>query len=86
MTSSYTLGTHLENAVRDLVRSGRYASASEVMRAGLRLLLQQEEERALKLEALRVAVRTGMDSGEGLTGEAIFAELEARYGNAADEP
>lgn len=36
MASSYTLGNHCETSVRDLLAGGRYASASEVVRDGLR--------------------------------------------------
>ncbi len=63
MPSSYTLGSHYEDMVRDLVRSGRYASASEVLRDGLRLIEEREEQRQAKLDALRNAVREGMESG-----------------------
>jgi antitoxin ParD1/3/4 len=38
MSSSYTLGEHFEQLVNKLVDSGRYASASEVLRDSLRLL------------------------------------------------
>ncbi len=64
MPSSYTLGVHFEGLVRDLVESGRYASASEVLRDGLRLLEEREDRHKAKLEALREAVREGVESGE----------------------
>ena len=63
MPSSYTLGPHYEQFVRNMVRSGRYASASEVMRDGLRLMEEREELRAAKLEALRASIQEGLDSG-----------------------
>lgn len=63
MPSSYTLGTHFEGLVRDLVDSGRYASASEVLRDGLRLLEEREDRHQAKLEALREAIREGIESG-----------------------
>ncbi|MEJ6785103.1 MULTISPECIES: type II toxin-antitoxin system ParD family antitoxin [Phyllobacteriaceae] len=63
MPSSYTLGAHFEGLVRDLVESGRYASASEVLRDGLRLLEEREDRHQAKLEALREAVREGVESG-----------------------
>jgi antitoxin ParD1/3/4 len=63
MASSYTLGSHFESFVRDMVQSGRYASASEVMRDGLRLMEEREKMRAAKLDALRGSIRAGLDSG-----------------------
>ncbi len=59
MPSSYTLGAHYERFVRDLVASGRYASASEVMRDGLRLVERAEQMRAAKLDALRRDITRG---------------------------
>jgi antitoxin ParD1/3/4 len=64
MPSSYTIGQHYEGFVRDLVASGRYASASEVLRDGLRLIEEREQERQAKLAALRDAIREGLESGE----------------------
>jgi antitoxin ParD1/3/4 len=64
MPSSYTIGQHYEGLVRQLVESGRYASASEVLREGLRLIEEREQQRQAKLEALRGAVREGLESGE----------------------
>jgi antitoxin ParD1/3/4 len=48
------------------VRSGRYQNASEAVRAGLRLLEQQEKEDRLKLRRLRQAIAAGLqDIDEG---------------------
>jgi antitoxin ParD1/3/4 len=63
MASSYTLGEHFEGFVKSLVQSGRYASASEVMRDSLRLLEEREKMRQAKLEALRTDIREGLESG-----------------------
>lgn len=80
MPSSYTLGDHYEQFVKGLVASGRYASASEVMRDGLRLMEEREQVRAAKLEALRRDIRDGMASGpaELLDMGTIKAEARAR--------
>jgi antitoxin ParD1/3/4 len=64
MPSSYTIGRHYEDMLRELVTSGRYASASEVLRDGLRLVEEREQMRKAKLEALRDAIREGLESGE----------------------
>jgi antitoxin ParD1/3/4 len=58
--TSVSLGDHFTAFVEQKVAAGRYASASEVLRAGLRLL----EEDELKLEALRAALVEGEESGE----------------------
>lgn len=63
MASSYTLGNHYETFVRDLLATGRYASASEVVRDGLRLLEERETQREAKLAGLRAAIRAGLESG-----------------------
>ena len=61
MPSSYTLGEHYEKFVRDLVESGRYASASEVLRDGMRLMEERETERAAKLEWLKAEIAKGFE-------------------------
>ena len=63
MASSYSIGKHFEDLIDGLVESGRYATASEVMREGLRLVEEREERRKAKLEALRAEIQKGFDSG-----------------------
>jgi antitoxin ParD1/3/4 len=82
MPSSYNLGSHFEGFVRELVDSGRYASASEVMRDGLRLLEEREAQRRAKLEALKADIREGMESGPGIPADDVFDRLEAKYGGS----
>jgi len=81
--SSYTLGAHYERFVRDLVASGRYASASEVMRDGLRLVEEREQVRAAKLDALRRDIREGLDSGAPEPLDMAASKAEARRRRAA---
>jgi antitoxin ParD1/3/4 len=56
MPSSYTIGSHFESLIRQLVKSGRYGTASEVVRDGLRLV----EERERRLSALDAAIERGI--------------------------
>ncbi len=64
MPSSYTLGEHYEKFVRELVESGRYNSASEVLRDGLRLLEDAEVLRNVRTKELKKLIQEGLDSGE----------------------
>ena len=58
--TSISLGEHFTRFVDQQVEEGRFQSASEVVRAGLRLL----EEHELQIERLRVAIIEGEESGE----------------------
>lgn len=83
MPSSYVIGGHFEAFVKEQVQQGRYASASEVIRDGLRALEEREQIRAAKLEALRAAIQRGIDSGPGIPAEEVFAEVRARIRKVA---
>jgi antitoxin ParD1/3/4 len=84
MASSYTLGVHFEAFIRSLVESGRYNSASEVLRDGLRLLEDRERLREMKMTELRRLIEEGGSSGlSEQDGEAFLDELEAKYGAMA---
>jgi antitoxin ParD1/3/4 len=58
--TSISLGPHFAEFVDRQVEDGRFSSASEVVRAGLRLL----EEHELQIERLRAAIIEGEESGE----------------------
>ena len=57
--TSVTLGNHFEDFVQNRISAGRYKNASEVIRAGLRLLEEEED----KVAALKHAIQEGIDSG-----------------------
>lgn len=58
--TSISLDDHFDHFLAQEVATGRYASASEVVRAGLRLL----EEQTTQMAALRAALVAGEESGE----------------------
>lgn len=57
--TSISLGDHFADFIDQQVQGGRYGSASDVVRAGLRLL----EENEARLHALRLALIAGEESG-----------------------
>ncbi len=57
--TSVTLGKHFEKIIEKSIESGRYSSASEVIREGLRLV----DEREQKIKMLRDAIEAGEKSG-----------------------
>ncbi len=70
-----------EELVNQRVASGRYASASEVIREGLRLLEARDEERSARLEGLRAQVAAGIaqaNGGDLIDGETAVAEVRKR--------
>lgn len=57
--TSVSLGDYFEDFVENRIAEGRYKNASEVIRAGLRLLEEEEN----KIAALKSAIQDGIDSG-----------------------
>lgn len=73
--TSISLGEHFESFIADQVESGRFSSASEVVRAGLRRLEDDES----KLGALRRMLTEGEQSGLSDYSLAnLIAELDSR--------
>lgn len=79
MPRSYALGEHFERFVEERVKSGRFNNASEVVRAGLRLLERQERQWELELEKLRQSIEDGRRSGPPKPADEVFGRLEGKY-------
>ncbi len=58
--TSISLGEHFENFISSSVNTGRYQNASEVVRAGLRLLEDQEKRIVALNQALEKGERSGL--------------------------
>jgi antitoxin ParD1/3/4 len=84
-----SLTKELENFVNELVASGMYYSASEVVRDGLRLLKEQEQIKKMRLEELRAKIRLGVEdlkagrSQSFSSGEEVFEQIKKRRGKSA---
>ena len=70
---NFSLTPSLEQFIRDRAQSGDYNNASEVVREAIRLLKRVEEQRALRTERLRAAIRIGDDA----LARADFTELNS---------
>lgn len=79
MPTSVALSPHFEKLIQEQIKSGRYNNASEVVRAGLRLLEDQHAWATLRQEELRAAIAAGLASGPGKSADAVFNRLEAKY-------
>jgi len=57
--TSISIGDYFDKFIQSRISAGRYKNASEVVRAGLRLLEEEEN----RLMALRTAIQEGLESG-----------------------
>lgn len=72
--TSITLGDHFDGFITGQIKSGRFGSASEVVRAGLRLL----ENTETKLETVRQMLNEGEKSGiTGYSYDEFIVELDS---------
>ncbi|NJR14034.1 MAG: type II toxin-antitoxin system ParD family antitoxin [Phyllobacteriaceae bacterium] len=80
MPSSYAVGKHYEAFIKRLVKSGRYASASEVVRAALRELEARTEPPLLTAEDIRAAIKEAEDDPRpDIDGDVFLDELRQRH-------
>ena len=78
MSMNISLPSQLEKLVKQKVESGRYASASEVVREALRFFEQYESDRDKKLETLKLYIQEGIDSGPPIPLDMGALKAEAR--------
>ncbi len=81
MSTNVSLTNELELFIQHKVKTGFYASTSEVIRAGLRLLKEQDSYQETKLEILKNEIQKGLESGDAspLDMASIIAEARAEY-------
>ena len=86
-TRNVNLTEHFDRFIESGVTSGRFSNASEVVREGLRLLEQREQEDKAKLEWLRAAAKEGFDAADRGDYVAVNSEeeLDALIDNIHEE-
>lgn len=82
-TRNINLTPQMDKAVAERIKRGQYANASEVVRAGLRALEEDEREDEARLEALRLAITEG-EKGPFRDGPAVMAEMRERIRRRAE--
>ncbi len=82
-TVTVTLGPHFEEFIRANIAGGRYNNASEVIRAGLRRLEEDES----RLAAIRAALKDGEESGvvEDFDPDVFLRKLNEAKGNEVQD-
>jgi len=77
--TSISIGDYFDDFIKNRISAGRYKNASEVVRAGLRLLEEEEN----KVIALKGAIQEGLESGiaKDFDPESHLAGLKAKKGS-----
>ena len=78
MPTCVSLGSHYERYVTERLRSGRFNNVSEVVRAALRLLEDEEKLREIRHRELKAAIQEGIDSEDAGSIEDVVARNRAR--------
>jgi antitoxin ParD1/3/4 len=78
MPTSVALGSHFEEFIKKQLESGRFNNVSEVVRAGLRLLEDEEKLREFHHAELKAAIQEGVESEDAGTIEEVVARSRAR--------
>ncbi|MBX9673463.1 MAG: type II toxin-antitoxin system ParD family antitoxin [Candidatus Obscuribacterales bacterium] len=76
-----SLTPELEKLINQKLESGMYTSASEVIRAGLRLLAEQDQLHQVKLDNLKSEIMVGVDqvkSGQTISSKNVFDKIRSK--------
>ena len=77
-TTNVSLTSHWRKFVRQKIDSGRYQSASEVVREGLRLIEERDQTQKEEFAGIRQAIEVGWkqsEAGDMIDGKAVFGEI-----------
>ena len=81
-TRNINLTPEMDQFVDAKIQSGQYANASEVLRAGLRALEEDEKKNQARLYTLHTAVQAGIDSG--VADADVIEKIRARIRRRAE--
>jgi antitoxin ParD1/3/4 len=82
-TRNVNLTEHFDRFIETGITSGRFSNASEVVREGLRLLEQREQEDKAKIEWLRGAAKEGFDAAD--RGDYVTLRSDQEIDNFVDQ-
>ena len=85
-TMNISLTPQLEQLVQERVKSGRYTSASEVIREALRMMEEKDRLLGAKLDQLRQDIREGVESGPATPWDPDEIKREGRARRTAQNP